>query len=150
MNSSFLAQFLLTLAFLVAAAAAWWGFSNRRQRRFGRAHASARIRGSCGDVMEIRLTFENGKLKQGGQWVNGCAWSHLCLSAAVACARGKTPMEMRAMEKGEIVRRVEGLPADHDHCAELAHKTVQAAVENFFRDHPAGMDKPQPQTEKRR
>jgi NifU-like protein involved in Fe-S cluster formation len=144
MIHSFLLQFVLTFALLLAAAAIWWVFSKKRERRFHRANASARVYGSCGDHMEVRLGFENGRLKQTGQWVNGCAWSHLCLSAAVDCAKGKTPMEMLAMDKREILQRVQDLPADHDHCAELAIKTIQEAVENFFRDHPASIDQPEP------
>ena len=136
MNSLFFLQFALAAALLSAVAAGWWLLAKHRSRRLGRACASARVQGTCGDHMEVRLTFENGRLTETRQWVNGCAWSHLCLSAAADCARGKTPMEMLAMEQGEITRRVSGLPDDHNHCAELAVRTVHEAVENFYRDRP--------------
>ncbi|WP_083453274.1 iron-sulfur cluster assembly scaffold protein [Desulfatitalea tepidiphila] len=92
----------------------------------------ARVVGSCGDVMEIRLKFEADRVVQGSPWTNGCAHSFNCVWAAVDLARGKTAEEILDIDAAMIRRAVGELPRDHWHCASLAAETLHAAIDNYM------------------
>ncbi|MBW1722745.1 MAG: iron-sulfur cluster assembly scaffold protein [Deltaproteobacteria bacterium] len=94
----------------------------------------ARITGSCGDTMEIALTFDGERVKETSHWTDGCAYSLNCVYAAACLAKDKTPDEILEIDERAIQEFIGGLPSDHIHCARLAHETLQAALEDFMRN----------------
>ncbi len=92
----------------------------------------ARVVGTCGDVMEIRLKFKGGRMVEGSPWTNGCAHSFNCVWVAVDLANGKTPEEILDIDSATIRNAVGGLPRDHWHCASLAVDTLHAAVDHYM------------------
>jgi len=98
----------------------------------------ARVVGSCGDIMEIRLRFKRGRMIEGASWTNGCVYSLNCVLAAVDLARNKTPEEILDVDSAMIREVVGGLPKDHWHCSTLATDTLHAAIDDYMQ---AGLKK---------
>ncbi|MBW2093390.1 MAG: iron-sulfur cluster assembly scaffold protein [Deltaproteobacteria bacterium] len=94
--------------------------------------AKAKITGTCGDTMEIRLKFKGDRVVETSSWTDGCAHSMNSICAAADLAKGKTPDEIIQIDAAMIRESVGGLPSDHLHCAQLAEETLQAAVHNYM------------------
>ena len=97
-----------------------------------RADGQARITGTCGDTMEIRLAFKAGIVRRFSYWTDGCVYSLNCVCQAAELAKGKTPTEILDVGTEDIRRAVGGLPADHLHCASLAVDTLHASVDHYM------------------
>ncbi len=94
--------------------------------------ATAKITGTCGDTMEIRLKFNGERVVETSYWTDGCAHSMNSICAAADLATGKTPDEIIEIDAAMIRDSVGGLPSDHLHCALLAEETLQAALHNYM------------------
>lgn len=92
----------------------------------------ARITGKCGDTMEICLKFTGDRVVKTSHWTDGCAHSLNCVYAAAYLATGKTPDEIIEIDRDHIKEYVGGLPTDHNHCADLAFETLQAALDYYM------------------
>lgn len=89
-----------------------------------------RIKGPCGDTMEIFLRFESGKVSEASFVTDGCGPSMICGSLAAELALGKDPEEIKNITAESILDTVGGLPEDDVHCATLAANTLQLALDN--------------------
>ncbi|WP_246804585.1 iron-sulfur cluster assembly scaffold protein [Desulfosarcina cetonica] len=58
------------------------------------ADAHARVKGECGDTMEIFLKFDNDRVCDAAFRTDGCGSSTVCGSFAAEMALGKTPDEI--------------------------------------------------------
>jgi nitrogen fixation NifU-like protein len=94
--------------------------------------AKAKVTGTCGDTMEIRLKFKGDRVIESSYWTDGCVHSMNSISAAADLAKGKTPDEIIMIDTGIIRKSVGGLPSDHLHCALLAEETLQTALHNYM------------------
>jgi len=94
--------------------------------------AKAKITGTCGDTMEIRLKFKENRVVEASSWTDGCAHSMNSISAAADLAKGKTPDEIIEINAAMIRESVGGLPSNHLHCAQLAEDTLQTALHNYM------------------
>lgn len=93
--------------------------------------AHGRIKGSCGDTMEIFLRFEKGKVREASFLTDGCGPSMICGSLAAELALGKEPDEIRKITAETILEIIGGLPDEDVHCASLAANTLQVALHNY-------------------
>lgn len=106
-----------------------------RAKRFGPmrdANGYAKVHGTCGDIVEIWLRIDGGKIRNGSFMTSGCEFSKHCCNNAVQLAEGMTPNEALAMTQAQVLEATGPLPEDHEHCALLAANTVQLAVENYL------------------
>lgn len=92
-------------------------------------HAS--VTGSCGDTLEMFLRVAGGRITEASFIADGCLFTLAAGSTAVSMARGLTPAEAAAISKQDLIERLGELPADHEHCAELAADTLHAAVRDY-------------------
>jgi nitrogen fixation NifU-like protein len=92
----------------------------------------ARIRGHCGDTMEIFLKFDDGKVKDASFKTDGCGSSSVCGSYAAEMALGKNPDEILDVTGEAILKKLGGLPEEERHCAFLASETLQEALNQFM------------------
>ena len=106
--------------------------------------ATAKITGTCGDTMEIRLKFKGDRVAETSFWTDGCAHSMNSICAAADLARGKTPDEIIEIDAAMIRESVGGLPSDHLHRAQLAEETRQAALHNYMMHSKQKGDKNRP------
>ena len=88
----------------------------------------ARITGPCGDTVEIYLRVRNGTVEKATFNTDGCMFSIAACSVAAEMAEGKTLPGCIGINQSAILRRLEKMPTDHEHCAVLAAMTMQKAL----------------------
>ena len=91
-----------------------------------------RVKGSCGDTMQIFLKFENEKVKDASFLTDGCGSSTVCGSFAAEMALGKTPDEILDITGESILKKVGGLPEEDKHCAFLSADALQEALNDYM------------------
>jgi nitrogen fixation NifU-like protein len=91
-----------------------------------------RIKGSCGDTMEIFLQFENDRVKKASFQTDGCGTSTICGSFAAELAIGKKPDELTDITGETIIDILGTMPKEDRHCAFLAAETLQDALNDYM------------------
>lgn len=91
-----------------------------------------RLRGVCGDTMELYLRFEADRVAGACYRTDGCGASSVCGSFAAELALGKTPDELVEISGDVILERIGGLPEEERHCAFLAAETLQEALHDYM------------------
>ena len=96
------------------------------------ANGQATVKGTCGDIMEIFLKFDDNRVVNASFETDGCGPSVVCGSYAAEMALGKTPDEVFEITGPSILAELGGLPQDHEHCAFLAAGSLRAAVDDYM------------------
>ncbi len=94
----------------------------------------AKITGPCGDTVEIFLRVRNGKVEESRFNTDGCMFSIAACSVAAEMAEGKTVPACIGINQSAIVKHLEKMPADHEHCALLAAMAMQKALRQCIED----------------
>lgn len=128
---------LFAAGFLTVVVGIWFGLYCWLNPRLDAPDGKARVTGSCGDTMEIRLRFRDNKVVESTHWTNGCVFSLNCICSAADLTEGKTPEEILDIAPEIIAESIGGLPKDHMHCATLAVATLREAVNDYMK-HCAG------------
>ncbi len=109
---------------------------NRRLNPFRRrpedADAMGRITGKCGDTMEIFLSFADNRVSKAAAHSDGCSFSRRCGSFAAELAIGKNPEELFDLTGEDVLQAFGTFPNGEEHCAFLAVKTMQEAVNAYM------------------
>ena len=84
--------------------------------------------GSCGDTMELFLQLDGKRIERASFITDGCGPTVACGSMLTQMAQGKSLTEAAAIEAAEVIVALDGLPAEHVHCATLAVNTLRAAI----------------------
>ena len=108
-----------------------YGTNRPNLGRMEKPGAYAKVRGSCGDTVEIFLRIQQGKIVAATYETDGCLTSHAAAAAAAELARGKTLKECLLVTHQTILELLGGLPADSEHCAKLAAEALHKAVRNY-------------------
>ena len=87
----------------------------------------SRIKGNCGDTMEIFLIFEDNVVKDASYKSDGCIFSNLCGSIAAGIAVGKQLEDLPKISGELILRTIANYPVEEEHCAFLAAETLRSA-----------------------
>lgn len=90
------------------------------------------VTGVCGDTMQIFLKFENDRVKEASFQADGCGSSIVCGSYAAEMSLGKNPDELLEITGEAILKELERLPKEDEHCAHLAAETLQEALNNYM------------------
>lgn len=88
----------------------------------------ARVKGSCGDTMEIYLRINGDRVIEASAFTDGCGSSIVCGSMAADMARGRTLEETMDLQGDDVEKALGGLPKTDRHCALLAAQTLREAV----------------------
>jgi nitrogen fixation NifU-like protein len=89
----------------------------------------AKVKGTCGDTMQMFVKVKNGKISECSFLTDGCAATIACGSAATELALEKTFTEALGLVSGEaILKKLGGLPEGNVHCAILAAETLRRAL----------------------
>jgi nitrogen fixation NifU-like protein len=91
----------------------------------------AKIKGPCGDTMEMFLRLRNDKIDDITYTTDGCMTSHAAGSAATVMAKGKPVRDCIKINQSSILEHLGGMPKDSEHCALLAAKTFHKALRNY-------------------
>jgi len=106
-------------------------FNPRNIGKIENPDSHVRIKGICGDTIEMSLTVKDGKIRDIKFITDGCGATVACASYITRTAQGKPIEEALRIEPDEIDRYFEGLPGEHKHCAKLAVITLRALLEEY-------------------
>ncbi len=90
-----------------------------------------KIKGPCGDTMEIFLRIRNDTIEDITYTTDGCMTSHAAASAVTIMAKGKPLWESIKINQSAILKHLGGMPEDSKHCALLAAMTFQKALLHY-------------------
>ena len=88
------------------------------------------IRGWCGDSMQIDMQLTENTIQEARFITDGCGATIACGGMIARLARGKTLAEAQQITPEGLISALDGLPEDHEHCAELAVNTLRQAIKN--------------------
>ncbi len=88
--------------------------------------------GPCGDTMEMFLRLNGERIEGMSFMTDGCGPTVACGSMLTRMALGKSLAEAAALEAEEVIIALDGLPAEHVHCATLAVNTLHQAIANCY------------------
>jgi nitrogen fixation NifU-like protein len=94
--------------------------------------AVGRIKGPCGDTMQIMLKIDNGKITAVRFWTDGCGTSIACGSMLTKMIKGKTIEEIFNITSEKLNDQLDGLPENHVHCTVLAVNTLRKTIKNLI------------------
>jgi len=92
----------------------------------------ARVKGTCGDTMEISLSFKDDRVTNALYVTDGCASSNVCGSIAAETAIGKHMEELPDITGESILQKLGNLSEEEKHCAFLAAETLQEALNSYM------------------
>ncbi|MBN1784272.1 MAG: iron-sulfur cluster assembly scaffold protein [Candidatus Bathyarchaeota archaeon] len=87
--------------------------------------------GPCGDTMEIFLKIESNIITDAKFRAIGCAGSYVSASSLTEMIKGKTIKEAKKFDEKDILKNLGKIPAPKIHCACLAKKTLQKAIQQY-------------------
>jgi nitrogen fixation protein NifU and related proteins len=111
--------------------------------RLPKASAMAKIRGRCGDSMEMYLRIEGERIVEARFFTDGCRSSVACGLVAAKLATGKDIDEAALIGGDTILDVLNGLAEKKRHCAYLAAETLQAAIHEWIVRDWVGTRKPE-------
>jgi nitrogen fixation protein NifU and related proteins len=94
--------------------------------------SSSYLKGPCGDSMEFYLVIEKGNITEIKYYTDGCHATRACGAMVAYLAEGKTIQEALEISAGEVMERIKGLPADHQHCSILSVSAFYRAVAEYL------------------
>ena len=96
------------------------------------ASGYARITGPCGDTMEIWLSVANQIIEQATFMTDGCITTIAGGSMITEMAKGKPVEEAMQISQQDILKALDGLPEESEHCALLASNTLKEAIRDYY------------------
>ena len=90
-----------------------------------------RIKGVCGDTIEMSLIVRDERIHDIKFTTDGCGATVACASYVTRTAQGKSIEEALQMEPDDVDRYFDGLPEEHKHCAKLAVITLRALLDEY-------------------
>jgi nitrogen fixation NifU-like protein len=96
------------------------------------ADACGRVRGTCGDTMQIFVKIADGRVAEASFTTDGCGPSVICGSFAAEMICGRPLEDLADFDGEQILVRTGGLPEDDRHCAFLAAASVRAALDDYM------------------
>ena len=112
------------------------GFDRWRNPKFHgpleSADSYARLTGACGDTMEMFIKVEAGRLQRANYMTDGCSSSAIAGSFAAELATGRTFEEVLDLTGADVLAEIGTFPEAEEHCAHLAIRTLQEALNKFL------------------
>ncbi len=98
------------------------------------ANGHGKVRGSCGDTMEIFLKIEADLIIEAKFLTDGCGPSIVCGSIVTELVKGKYIKNAFKINTAKVLEELGGLPEADQHCAKLATDTLHNAILTFFKN----------------
>ena len=89
------------------------------------------LTGPCGDSMKVSLKMEGGRIGDAKIQILGCPGAVASGCALINLVKGKSIQDAKKMDLEELYRELEKLPDKKIHCARLAIRTLQKALEEY-------------------
>ncbi len=110
------------------------GSRQKIMRKMPDASCSGRIKGSCGESMEIYLKVEGETIIDASFMTDGCQFSVLCGYVATRLAKGVSIEDAARIEGDTILKAFKEMPESETHCAFLAAESLHAAIHGWMTD----------------
>ena len=92
----------------------------------------AKIKGPCGDTMQISFKVKDGRFSKIKFMTDGCASSIAAGSMATELAKERKVEEAVEISQHMILEALDGLPEESVHCALLASNALKQAIQTYF------------------
>src|SRR4030043_1803940 len=92
----------------------------------------SKIKGPCGDTMQISFKVKDRRISRIRFTTSGCATSIASGSIATELAQGRKIEEAAEISQEMILDALDGLPEESVHCALLASNTLKEAIKNYL------------------
>ena len=92
----------------------------------------SKIKGPCGDTMQISFKVKDRRISKIRFTTSGCATSIASGSMATELAQGRKIEEAAEISQEMILDALDGLPEESVHCALLASNTLKEAIKNHI------------------
>jgi nitrogen fixation protein NifU and related proteins len=86
---------------------------------------------ACGDMMELAVRIEDGRIAAARFRTRGCATSIACSSLLTEMLLGKTLEEIRQITAEQISQALGGLPPATRHGSQLAEDALDALIDRL-------------------
>ena len=96
------------------------------------ADSFAKLKGECGDTMEMYLKVQDGRVVRVGYLTDGCSSSSIAGSFAAELATDKTFEEVLDLRGDDVLQAIGRFPENEKHCAHLAIRTLQEALNSYL------------------
>ena len=96
------------------------------------ADGYGKVKGSCGDTMELWLKVNNTVITNATFMTDGCGTSIAAGSMVTEMASGKNITEAIKITRQDILNELGGLPEESEHCALLASNTLKKALLDYM------------------
>jgi len=93
-----------------------------------------RTTSDCGDLVELHVWTSGKSVVRAAFRVEGCSNTLAAAAAAAALAQGRSFGDILALQPGDILDRIAGLPEGARHIADLAVAALHAAVLDAIRN----------------
>jgi nitrogen fixation NifU-like protein len=101
----------------------------RNFRKIENPDGYAKVKGPCGDTMEMYLKTDKKNISECGFQTDGCGTTIVCGSVVTELALNKSIIQaLGSVSADEILKILGGLPPADIHCAQLAAETLRRAV----------------------
>lgn len=105
----------------------------RNFRKIENPDGYAKVKGSCGDTMEMFIKMKDEKISECAFQTDGCGTTIVCGSVASELAHKKSFTQALALiSADEILKQLGGLPESDVHCAQLAAETLRRALADYL------------------
>jgi nitrogen fixation NifU-like protein len=105
----------------------------RNFRKIENPDGYAKVKGSCGDTMEMYLKTDKENISECGFQTDGCATTIVCGSVATELVLNKSIIQaMGLVSADKILKILGGLPQPDVHCAQLASETLRRALADYL------------------
>jgi len=102
------------------------------------ADSHARMKGSCGDTMEMFIRVKTDLIEQVSYVTDGCSSSSIAGSFTAELAMGKSFEEVLDLTGTDVLQEIGTFPKAEEHCAHLAVSTLHEAVNSFLVEQVRG------------
>ena len=87
---------------------------------------------ACGDVMQITIKVEDGRLADVKFKTLGCAAAIATSSITTEMAKGKTLEDAMLITRRQVADELGGLPTNKMHCSNLAAQGLHKAIKEYL------------------
>lgn len=87
---------------------------------------------SCSDIIKIYIKVDkNNIIKDAKFEAKGCPPVIAACCAITELIKGMNVYETKYITANEIIKQLNGIPKEKEHCAELVEKTLKQTISNF-------------------
>lgn len=104
--------------------------SRENMGSFDQPDMHGKVRGCCGDSIQIELLLDGEVIQDARFLTDGCAATIACGGLLTRLIKGKTLTEAQELSPEDLIKELGGVPKNHVHCASLAVKTLHEVIKS--------------------